>query len=159
MGLELHIDVFNDGTTKAFNVKASGYMTTKPMTPGVAFARYGNDLKIAKVIGVIDTEHSVRVALASAGFGSFLVMDESDWQAVQDEKMSLQMIGTISYDDVFREASPLRRFTISGRLMSGGLGKGTTGRMTPLGLTTAPKAPRQLLLSIKLGLCTLPVNS
>jgi hypothetical protein len=95
------VDLINDGTTKAFNVKASGRLTIAD-SKEQAFAPLAVDpLEIPKVIGDANTEHPVRLAISP--LGGLAMIPGVDWKAVESGKKFLRMTGLISYDDIFEE--------------------------------------------------------
>ena len=100
--LDVGISIVNDGETSAFNVKASGYFLTESIQTGKIYASRGDDLAIDKVIRKADLANPIRITLAPAENRIPWILRE-DWKAVTDGTVPLQVIGLISYDDVFGE--------------------------------------------------------
>ena len=99
--LELYINVINHGGSKAFNVKASGYVMTENIEAGKFFPTYGQDLSIPKVIGIATDADPVRLYLAPIGLGTKVQILSKDWVDIQKGNKPLHVVGTIDYEDVF----------------------------------------------------------
>jgi hypothetical protein len=99
--MEVFLDIINDGETRAFNVKASGYILIEPIQTGKAYASYGDEFTIPKVVRNATIENPVRIAVCPYGFGTSIQVRSSDCVAIQTGRKPLQVFGTISYEDVF----------------------------------------------------------
>jgi hypothetical protein len=80
--LELIVEVINEGATKAFNVKMSGYVTIEQIEPMVVPSFLGSDLTLPKVVGAFDAEHPLRVAIASPELVNFTMISSEDWRSI-----------------------------------------------------------------------------
>lgn len=99
--LEVFINIINEGETRAFNVKASGYILIEPIQIGKAYASHGNEFAIPKVIRSATIDNPVRIAVCPSGFGTSIQVRSGDCVAIQTGRKPLHIVGTISYEDVF----------------------------------------------------------
>jgi len=101
--LELFMDVVKDGESFADNVRASGYATiTKAAAlEGVLLPSQGEPLQIPSVIRNAPPDKPIRVSLAPSGFGTFIGIPAEKMKSVREGQAFLQIIGEITYNDVF----------------------------------------------------------
>jgi len=99
--LNLHIGIANDGETKAFNVRASGYVRWEPIKVGETYGSY--DLNIPAIIRDATADNPVRVFMIEKGT-DVIAIDIRVWGDINVGKAHLRMGGRITYDDVFGDS-------------------------------------------------------
>jgi hypothetical protein len=101
--MQIFIDIVNEGETKALNVSGWGYVETTAHDgfKGKTYAKTGPDLEIPRVIRAVDLEHPVRVSLTANGSATSIALPEAVIREIQGETVILEIIGKVTYDDVF----------------------------------------------------------